>query len=283
MKAIKILIYWQVLLVPYWSNAQINQSYFGAESAGMGGAVTASYSKSAVFNNISGITKIDNPTLITGLQSKFYGIFNTVGLGLIYPLQNGQFGFSALRFGDKFYNEQQLSAAYAFDLEGISLGFKANLLQINSSGYGSFYTPILDFGVITQLSQKIWLGGSVRNFTQSGIRSIENEEKLTSELAIGISYQPLTKIKLNIDAVKAIEHPFSIRAGFEYALTNNLLIRTGITGLEQNYHFGASFHLKKITVDYALSTHSYLGFSHQLSISLALSNLTRKQQIHEEE
>ncbi|UZR94889.1 hypothetical protein [Chondrinema litorale] len=282
MKVITILIYWHIILLPFCLKAQVNGSYFGAESTSLGGATSAFYSNSAVFNNTAGTTKVTNLTAISSFQTKYAGQFNTSGLGVILPVQHGNLAFSALRFGDKLYNEHKISAAYAFDLDGISLGFKTNLLQINTSGYGSYFTPVFDFSIITQLSKNLWLGGGAHNFTQSGIRTAESEEKLASELILGISYKPITKVSLNVDAVKSVEFPLSVRVGLQYALTKTFLVRTGITGLEENYHFGTSLKLKKITCDYALSSHPFLGLSHQLSISLTFPNKHIKPNNNEE-
>ncbi|MBT28078.1 MAG: hypothetical protein CMO01_00345 [Thalassobius sp.] len=272
MKVIRVLIYWHILLLPFCLKAQVNGSYFGAEATGLGGATSAFYSNSSVFNNTAGITKTNCLTTISSFQTKYAGQFNTCGIGVIFPIQQGKLAFSALRFGDKLYNEHKISAAYAFDLDGISLGFKTSLLQINATGYGSYFTPTFDFSIITQLSENLWLGGTANNFTQSGIRTAEREEKLASELTLGISYQPISKVILNVDAVKSVEFPLSVRVGFQYELTKNFIVRTGITGLEQNYHFGTSLKLKKIICDYALSSHPFLGLSHQLSFCLAFPN-----------
>ncbi|MEM1136764.1 MAG: hypothetical protein AAGI07_13080 [Bacteroidota bacterium] len=283
MKLFRMLIKWYLFLVPFSANAQIYDTHFGAETEGMGGAVTSNYSTDALFNNIAGISQNDQISLISSLQSRFSGIFNTVGFGINCPTSFGNFGFTVARFGDKLYNEQQVSIGYAYELAGVSFGLRAKLWQVNAQNQGTLFVPIFDFGVITQLSKQIWLGGAVNNLTQSGFQTETNTERLPARIAIGISYLPQAKVKFNIDIVKAILFPVSIHTGIQYALTEKLLVRTGLSSLARNYHFGASLKLKKITCDYAFSTHPHLGTSHQLTLATQFKTLNKKKKVFKSE
>jgi hypothetical protein len=194
------------------------------------------------------------------------------------PFKHGNAALSAISFGDKIYSEQKLSAAYAFKKEGVQIGIRGNLLQVNAIGYGSAIAPSVDVGVITQLEKTLWLGAYASNITQSGFSTTDLIERIPSEIAIGIKYQPLEKFTLQADILKAVEQRVNFRTGIQYMLSPNLFIRTGINSASRSMHWGASLLIKKAAFHYAVSHVPNLGNTHQVSVSLRFKKPTKQVQ-----
>ena len=92
-------------------------------------------------------------------------------------------------------------------------------------------------------------------------------QHIPTVLRLGLSFTPTKQILLVAEAEKDIELPTLIKAGLEYQIVKNFYLRTGLTSKLNNAHFGFGFQSKQFIFDYALSSHSALGFSNHLSIS----------------
>ena len=246
--------------------AQVLFSDFGAETSGMGQTQAAGQQAENIFGNVASLGFANDVQVITGIKSQFGGMFNSIGFGINLPTQMGNAAFSVMRFGDNIYNEQQLSAAFAIKNEGVKIGMRSNLLQINALGIGSKFIPNFDVGVITQLSKNLWLGAYANNITQAGFQTQDLIEKLPSSITLGIRTLPVQNLTLQADLVKEVEHPLSFRAGCQYLLTPQLAVRTGIDSSTGFMHWGTSLSLKKMAVHYALSSIARLGNTHQVTL-----------------
>jgi len=253
------------LLVNTNINAQIFNEGLGAVTHGLGGVITASNQTEAIFNNVAGITSAKSIEAISSIRSQYNGFFVSIGFGLNLPHKYGNSAFSVNRFGDNIYSEQQLSAAYAFQKEGVQIGIRSNLLQVNALGLGSAITASFDCGVITKLSSSLWLGAYASNFTQTSFSTQDQTETIPATIAVGIKYQPLQKFTIQADIVNEIEQALSFRTGVEYQLSKNLSCRSGINSATKSIHGGISLLLRKSTFHYAISNITRLGNTHQLS------------------
>ncbi|HSZ26340.1 MAG TPA: hypothetical protein VK766_11490, partial [Cytophagaceae bacterium] len=71
---------------------------------------------------------------------------------------------------------------------------------------------------------------------------------------------------LNGEIEKDALYKPSVKAGLEYAIIEKVKIRTGINTRPFINYFGVGFQNQRFQLDYALSKHSSLGFSHCISI-----------------
>lgn len=279
----KIIWIIQFLLLYNSLPAQLLISSFGAETSGMGQTIAAGQQAENIFGNAASIGFIEHNQVVTGIKSQFGGMFNSLGLGINLPTKIGNTAFSMMRFGDKVYNEQQFSAAYATKNEGVNIGFRSNLLQINAIGIGTRFIPSFDVGVITQLNKQLWIGAYANNITQAGIETNDYTEKLPSSISLGLCFLPVDNFTLQADVVKEVENDVSLRAGCQYALTPQLTARTGIDSSTGSMHWGASFILKKIVFHYALSHISRLGNTHQLGLVIPFKSVKKVSETLEED
>ncbi len=239
---------------------------FGARSKALGDANTTISDSWAMFNNIGGISGVNVGSVGFGFNQYFnVDGFNSIALGIVQPTPYGNIGISALRFGDDLYNEQLYSIGVGNKIGFVRLGFRANYYQVHIDEYGTTAGFLIDFGGIVELSPQWSFGASVSNFTASSLNDLDNAA-LPVVMKIGISYKASENVSLLADLVKDVEFDPEIRAGLEYWINQKLALRTGINSQPFSGFAGFGLKLKQFEVDYAVCSHQFLGFNHQLSV-----------------
>ena len=186
---------------------------------------------------------------------------NRMGITVISPFSWGNLGGSIYRFGDELYSEQVLSLGYGNQLGIASLGMRLNYLQYHIETLGSKGSFTLDFGGIAQITDQFHFGAYIINISQS---ELDEEEPLPTILRAGVSYRPLEHISLNLEVEKDVEYEPRVKWGFSYTWFEKLTARTGLNTNPFASFFGLGLVARNISVDYALSHHPSLGYSHQL-------------------
>ena len=85
-------------------------------------------------------------------------------------------------------------------------------------------------------------------------------------MKVGIAYEPTKDIFLSIDLCKDIDFDPNFRIGLEYQIIDNIYLRTGINSKPTKAFFGGGVKLGKFKIDYAVTSHEFLGMSHQAGI-----------------
>ncbi len=237
----------------------------GAKSWGMGNTTAALADHNSVFNNPAGLGFLKENFISTSYHSR-YNIagLQTLSLSSNYNTKFVNIGLGIERFGDKLYNEQKLGLAIGKSTNMISLGLKVSYFQAAIENFTSKNTLLTEFGVMTKISSKIQLGFHAYNLTGAKLFASQH---IPSILRLGLSFTPTKQILLVAEAEKNIELPTYIKAGIEYQIVKGFYLRTGLTSKLNHAHFGFGFQSKQFIFDYALSSHSALGFSNHLSIS----------------
>lgn len=240
---------------------------FGARSRALGDANTTISDSWAMFNNIGGISGESRGSVVFGFNQYFdLEGFNSVAVGVVQPTRFGNIGISALRFGDDLYSEQMYSLGMGNKIGFVRLGFRANYFQVQIDEYGTTAGFLLDFGGIVELSPKWSFGATVSNFTASTLSDLDNAA-LPVVMKVGISFKPAKQVTLLADLVKDVEFDPEIRAGMEYWVNQKIALRTGINTQPFSGFAGFGLRLRQFEIDYALCSHQFLGFNHQLSVS----------------
>ena len=237
----------------------------GAKSWGIGNATAALADRNSVFNNPAGLGFLKENFVSTSYHSR-YNIagLQTLSLSSNYNTKFVNVGLGIERFGDKLYNEQKLGLAIGKSTNMISLGLKVSYFQAAIENFTSKNTLLTEFGVMTKLSSKLQLGFHAYNLTGAKLFASQH---IPTILRLGLSFTPTKQILLVAEAEKNIELPTYIKAGIEYQIVKDFYLRTGLTSKLNHAHFGFGFQSKQFIFDYALSSHSALGFSNHLSIS----------------
>lgn len=268
-RQLPIMILWYSLVIFHQLKVygQLADYEFGAKSKGVGNANTSIADQWAIFNNVAGISGPEQGAVFFGYD-RYFDIegFDKVAAGIVQPVRFGSFGVSILRFGDDLYNEQIVSGAFGNKIGFVRLGFRANYYQMRIEDFGIASTLFFDIGGIVEMLPTLAFGAYISNFTASSLNDAK-KTTLPVSMKLGISYTPTDEIMLNVDLYKDVEYKPVIKAGLEYKIADKLFVRTGLNSAPFKVFFGGGVCLGKFVVDYAVTSHTFLGMSHQASVS----------------
>ena len=267
-----MLVFVFFLYQPVPTMAEGNPYAVGARSWGLANAVVARYDPMAFSGNIAGIAGTGGAQFFSGVDT-YYGFdgLNTLSFGGVIPYSKDlAVGFSVLRFGDKLYNESNISLGAGHQIDRISIGLKVNYLQtsVNIPSYMANHGALVfEMGGIVQLSSKLFLGAHAFNLFRAKY-SGEYRTEVPTVLKVGLQFEPIKLLKLSVELNKNTDLPISVLMGAEYQFYKNVFLRAGLIGKPLSNHFGVGFVAKKLLFDYALHTNQSLGMSHHLSVGI---------------
>ena len=246
--------------------AQSISTHMGARATGMGNASSGLKDGWSLFNNPGGLGKITQTNI--GIAYEVAAQLKSANrMAAVYsqPFTWGTPSFGLFRFGDDLYSEQALSLGFGNQIGISSLGVKINLIQYQAPGFGTSAALSVDFGGITELTEKLSIGAYITNLTQSRIG--KNDERLPTRLVGGLSYQPDKNILVITELSKELDYSTTWRTGLEYSFHQKIFFRTGFNLKPNAAFFGIGAHKKKLKFDYAIQLNRLVGASHQASIN----------------
>lgn len=263
-----------LFLIPFQGWADGFSFPIGSRSWGLANATVAFSDCYAIGNNVAGLAGIKNAAFFSTYDSHYgFDGINTLGFGAVAPFSENLGGGMAIqRFGDKVFNQTSVGIGAGHLIGRFRLGLKMNYLQtaIHSDVVTlSKKAVAFELGGIVMLSSKLFLGAHMFNLTQSRYTGHDREPVDTS-LKTGLFYKPSAKLRLSGELEKISAYPISFRAGIEYEIIKKVVLRTGIATQPQTSHFGFGFQGTKLQIDYAVSTHPQLGWSHHFTLTYAL-------------
>jgi len=180
-------------------------------------------------------------------------------------------GTSSLTFynqGNEWFRFNKIALGYAHKINFVRLGVQLHYLQTTIEELGTRQTACLEFGGIAELiPNKIVFGANIFNLNQAKTEG----ELIPVAMKTGLSYRVETKVVLNAEIEKDLLYKPTIKFGLEYTVMKNLKIRTGIKTKPYLHFFGLGFQDVRIQIDYAMSRHPHLGYSHELSLGYRLN------------
>lgn len=251
--------------------AQRDNAATGARAVAMSNASVTMRDHWALYNNIGGLAGVDQMIANFAYNLPYQVFpFQSFSVGFILPTSLGVAGLNLNRFGDELYSEQKIGLGFSHKIGQVSLGIKANYLQIYTQTIGSKNNLIFEFGGIADITQKLSFGAHVYNLNQGKLKAEYGNERLPVTMKAGLSYHPIEKIFINVETEKNINFAPTIKTGLEYQVVKYVALRTGISAKPFQNSFGIGFSPKAFSFDYAFSTHSQLGFSHHISLAYKL-------------
>ncbi|MCK9328409.1 MAG: hypothetical protein M0Q94_00875 [Candidatus Cloacimonetes bacterium] len=273
----RILLLTIISLVTVSCFAMFNDYEPSSRARGMSGAVTSfSDDYSAIFYNPAGI-KYAGSQVGAGYYKLFGNDFSeiTTASGTFATSKFGSFGFGVLSHNVEYYDvnlmtEKTFSLGHSFYLNKdihseISFGYSANLYSLSYHELGEQINLGVNAGVIAVLHQRTRLGFMLKNINKPTMGD-EHRYEIPQQLALGISYIPYQGVITAIDLKKNFEGDTELRTGVEVEIHPLMCIRAGIRNNPASYSFGASFKIKGMMLDYALSTHSVLDMTHHFAL-----------------
>jgi hypothetical protein len=239
----------------------------GARSIGLGNANVTLGDAWSVFNNIGGLGLLEDEQALASFDHRLgLNELTTLATGLAFTGERGNIGLGISSYGGDLFNQQNIGIGIARKLGLASLGVKVNYFQTNIEGFGRNATPILELGGVAEISPQLLFGAHIYNLTRSRLSKV-SQDHLPMVVKTGLSYRPATFLMINVEAEKEILLDPQVKVGLEYGIQEKLWARTGINTHPNNLFFGIGFRPKNFIVDYALSQHLQLGFTHHFSFN----------------
>jgi hypothetical protein len=257
-----------VVLIVKIGNAQSISTQMGARAAGMGFASSGLTDEWSLFNNMGSLGATDEMSAATSYELRTQ-LTNANRLAFAFnaPIRWGVTSVGAFRFGDDLYNEQMVSLGFGNKFGIASLGIKANYIQYQADGFGTYGAISIDFGGLAQLTDQLSIGAYITNLNQAKLNTDYSAENISTRLTAGITFTPNKSLLITTEIDKDIAYEAIWRTGMEYSFKEKFLIRTGFNLNPQSGFFGLGVKRKKIRADYAIQFNSLLGASHQAAVS----------------
>ena len=270
-----------VLLVALFC-CQSHLSYSAFERLSQGGRATAlggspvalSGNEWSVFANPAALKSVHERILSACYTPQPFELeeLSHGAVSFIEPTSFGTFALSASRFGFELYKETQLALSYSEDVAAtIHAGVNLNYYALSIQNYGSASTVGVDVGMLVEISDAISWGFAAVNLNAAKIG--EAKEKLPQVLRTGVSYSPIRSGTILMSLEKDIRYSATLHLGLEYELMDMIALRAGSSSDPNTMNLGVGIHYGFAQLDYAFSSHSELGVTHQFSVSLKLSDL----------
>jgi hypothetical protein len=246
----------------------------GGRASGIANTAVTITDSWALFNNPGGLAGIRQYHLLFDYDNRF-GIagLQSIAAGVVLPARYGSYGVSVQKTGDALYSEQMAGAAFSHKINHVQLGIKASYLQIHVGDIGTKAALVMEFGGVASITPQLSFGAHVYNLNQAKLARYQ-DERIPTVMKTGLSYKPINKLMLNLEAQKDIDFPAVVKAGVEYEIVKNIYLRTGISTKPSINYFGWGLHKKVFHFDYAMRSHTVLGLSHHLSVALPFGKIS---------
>lgn len=243
----------------------------GASSFAIGNAAVAidQYSFAVYYNPAAISTKEIFQTSFS--FQNYFGIsdLNSVDLTTNFKLASQPFSIALNRFGNKLYQEIQLTVASRYEiLEYCAVGISVQGYMLSIHQHGQVLTWGINFSTLYKLLPELSLGALITNLNQPRISAIQ--EKLPQTMSLGLCYYPVPDLMVSFEIFQDMRFSQEYRAGCSYQVISFLTVRAGIEDKLNIYSYGLGISMKNIDFDYTLRNHPVLGISHIATFSIIL-------------
>jgi len=235
----------------------------GADGLALGQATTAYQNNSwAIFSNPATINEQDKSFSFFSVRNYGFQELTDIATAGSFPTPFGIAAFGFHRYGGDLFNETRVRLGYVNSWEGLRFGAVLNYNHISqASPYGSGGALGIDLGLSSKLTEGIWLGARASNINQPSYDFEAEEESLSRELALGLSYDLDENALFLFDVVKDVRFPVSYRGGIEVKVIEHLKGRVGVSTEPNTYSFGMGYGSELWQANIAFQRHETLGFS----------------------
>lgn len=251
----------------------------GARALGLGNAAVTISDPFAVFNNIAGVAGLENTNIGVFYERRYnFSGFNIFSFVANHPTKFGNAALGLYRFGDDLYNEMRINAGWAHKISFVSLGIQVEYMQTSIQDLGVKRNVVINFGGQAEITKHLVFGAHIYNLNQAKIAEYK-DERIPTIMKAGLSYKPIKQLMLNIEVEKDIIQKIRYKLGIEYVVIEKIKFRTGINIQPQVVFFGTGYNSKTFFIDYALTWHQQLGFSHSISLVFQFLKKTKLPEI----
>ena len=261
-----------IFILALTSLAKISFGQFNAASGGralgMAGSAIILEDEFGLFNN-PGALSSDHLSLLLAFNTRYLNIgINDAQAGLVVPIGTFSTGLGVSYYGDELYNQLTVAAAARHQVGFARLGARLAYRQFYLENYGYKRTAIVDIGGVFTLSEEVKLAMLITNLTRSRLEGQE-DYRLSSLLALGISYQPISSFRIDMQLTKDINLPVSGNLGMEYKINRYVSARTGFNFTNSQGALGLGLQIKQFRLDLAGSYQPRLGYGANFSLLIS--------------
>jgi hypothetical protein len=201
---------------------------------------------------------------------------STAVLGCVLPLKNGSdvFSVNLHHYGGGNFGELKAGIAYAKSFASVfSFGLQFDYLldYFSDAMYGKRNGFTFETGLYGQVTKNFSLGFHVYNPARLKMITYNDiPEYIPTILRLGFAYKFKEKCIVGLDVEKNLDTKFQIHTGVEYAIFKFLTLRGGIRFPDFSFSLGVGTQWKGLSIDFASSYHTHLGYSPQLAIIYAI-------------
>ncbi len=257
------------------------QIFPGAKEIAMGNSsVAQSDNAMALFVNPAGSAQLSWKEMSVYYAPSLFGMkeLATAYAAALFPFRFGVLSGGFSTYGFDLFRETTLSLSFSkVFLKRMLIGIAIDYKHIQIKNYGNSGSLLFDVGGIFLIIPQVKFGFAIKNLTNSTYENYENQ--IPTIFSVGISAQPIDVVTLNISLSKDLEYPLSARFGLEYGIFRNIDLRCGFRTKPNAYSGGIGVKYKFFELDYAIFTHEELNLSHQLSLIIALHDITERNKL----
>ena len=250
-----------------------------ARARGMGGAfVGVANDVNTIFFNPAGLADLGYEAKIgfAQLNGEEFSQYKTLALGAKLPKKFGTLGIGIRMLDVDFEDytlmgEQIWSLSHGITLQKdihstINVGYNVNYYHLTFDDSDESDDAFgFDLGVTALLHTRTKVGFALTNLGQAKM-GFENQMKLPSTMAMGISYMPYDGVTTSVEVKKDFAETTEFMGGVEARLFEPLYLRFGVHQNPATYTAGATFVLEGVSLDYAFTYHSVLNPTHYLNL-----------------
>lgn len=241
----------------------------GADGLALGQATTALQNNNwALFSNPA-LVNVEKKS-VSFYSQRNYGFSELTDVAAVgsVPTKYGIAAFGFHRYGGDLFNETKVRLGYSNSWNDLKVGVAINYNHISqATPYGSGGALGIDLGISAKISTGLWLAAKTTNINQPAYSFEANEESLSRELALGLSYHLDNTALFLFDVVKDVRFPVAYRGGVEMKVIDNLKGRVGVTTEPNTYSFGFGYGIDFWEVNIAFQRHETIGFSPGLDLN----------------
>lgn len=236
----------------------------GARSYGLANTSLCLNDVWSVYNNPGALGELEQTSIGLAAENRFL-MKELSGQSLAFGFhteKSGNFGLSFQQYGYSLYREMNGGLAYGMKLfdqfsAGVSINYHGIFLAEN---YGSKSTVSASLGILYKPLKNLQLGMRVQNLNRTRLAEF-NDERLPTNLSLGMFYQLSKKVGCTLEAEKDLIHPLNIKGAVEIQAHEILALRLGANSYPFITTFGLGLKLKSFQLDAAAQWHTVLGLN----------------------
>lgn len=214
-----------------------------------------------------------NPAGISGTDLTWSGFrlfgmseLESVGFSGSYVGKSANIAIELHRFGFDLYQENNVIVGSSIHIQSdTKLGLGIGYQQVGIKGYGSSGVEYINLGVIHRLSNKLSIGGAVRNLVLNRHGSFR--VGLQSDILFGASYSAFDQLYMHLAFLKSPTFDTQALMGFSWQPVEVFKLMGGYITVSEEWSVSAAVKMFGLEIRYGAREHEVLGWSQGIGLT----------------